>query len=56
MKQFITSYLIKRDIEEKFNDKLSKLDKGDRFYDIRLQTIKNDRLQQIEAAEKFEQQ
>ena len=56
VKQFITSYLIKHDIEEKFNDKLSKLDKGDRFYDIRLQTIKNDRLQQIEAAEKFEQQ
>ena len=56
VKQFITSDLLKEDIEEKFNDKLSKLDKEDRFYEIKLQTIKNERLQQIEAAEKFEQQ
>ena len=56
MRQFITSDLIKHDIEEKFNDKLSKLDKEDRFYNIKLQTIKNERLQQIEAVEIFEQQ
>ena len=56
VKQFITSDLIKHDIGEKFNDKLSKLDKEDRFYNIKLQTIENERLQQIEAAEKFEQQ
>ena len=56
VKQFITSDLIKQDIKEKFNDKLSKLDKEDRFYNIKLQTIKNDRLQKIEATEKFEQQ
>ena len=53
--QFITSDLLKKDIEEKFNDKLSKLDKEDRFYEIKLQTIKNERFQQIEAAEKFEE-
>ena len=47
---------MKHDIEEKFNDKLSKLDKEDRFYDIKLQRIKYERLQQIEAAGKFEQQ
>ena len=35
---------------------LSKLDKEDRFYEIKLQTIKTERLQQLEAAEKFEQQ
>ena len=40
VKQFITSDLIKRHTEEKFNDKLSKLDKEDRFYNIKLQTIK----------------
>ena len=32
MSQFVTSELLRADIEEKFNDKLSKLDKEDRFY------------------------
>ena len=54
--QFVTTDLLKADVEEKYNDKLSKLDKEDRFYEIKLQTIKTERLQQLEAAEKFEQQ
>ena len=44
---------MKADIEEKYNDKLTKLGKED---EIKLQTIKTERLQQLEAAEKFEQQ
>ena len=56
VRQFVTSDLLKQDIEAKFNDKLSKLDKQDAFYEIKLQTIKNERLQQIESAERFEQQ
>ena len=43
--QFVTS---------EFNDKLSKLDKEDQFYEIKLQKIKTERLQQLEAAKKFE--
>ena len=35
---------------------LSKLDKEDRFYEIKLQTIKTERLEQLEAAEKFDKQ
>ena len=35
---------------------MSKLDKEDSFYEIKLQTIKTERLQQLEATEKFEQQ
>ena len=54
--QFVTSELLRADTEEKLNDKLSKLDKEDRFYEIKLKTIKTERLQQLEAAEKFEQQ
>ena len=50
--QFVTSDLLKADVEEKYNDKLSKLDKEDSFYEIKLQTIKTKRLQQLEAAEK----
>ena len=48
--QFVTSELLRADIEEKFNDKLSKFDKEDRFYEIKLQTIKTERLQQLAAA------
>ena len=54
--QFVTDDLLRADIEKKFNYKLPELDKEDRFYEIKLQTIKTERLQQIEAAEKFEQQ
>ena len=54
--QFVTRELLRANIEEKFNDKLSKLHKEDRFYKIKLQTIKTERLQQLEAAGKFELQ
>ena len=54
--QFVTTDLLKADVEEKYNDKLSKLDKEDRFYEIKLQTVKTERLQQLEAAEKFDKQ
>ena len=54
--EFVTTDLLKAKIEEKYNDKLSKLDKEDRFYEIRLQTTKAERLSSLEAAEKFDQQ
>ena len=44
------------DVEEKYNDRLSKLDKEHRFYEIKLQTIKTERLKDLEAAEKVDQQ
>ena len=47
--------LLKAQIEEKFNDKLTKLDPEDRFYKIKLQTIKSERLSSLEAAEKLDQ-
>ena len=54
--QFVPSDLLRADVEEKYDDKLLKLDKEDRFYEIKLQTIKTERLQQLEGAEKFERQ
>ena len=54
--EFVTADLLKGDIEEKFNDKLQKLDKEYRFYEIKLQTLKSERLSQLESAEKFEQE
>ena len=50
--QFVTSDLLKQQIEEKFNDKLMKLDPNDRFYEIK---TKSERLSSIEAAEKLDQ-
>ena len=40
--EFVTADLLKSDIEEKFNGKLSKLDIEDRFYEIKLQTLKSE--------------
>ena len=54
--EFVTADFLKGDIEEKFIDKLLKLDKEDTFYEIKLQTLKSERLSQLESAEKFEQQ
>ena len=47
---------MRADVEEKYNDRLSKLDKEDRFYEIKLQTIKTERLKDLEAVEKVDQQ
>ena len=53
--QFVTSDLLKKQIEEKFNNKSMKLDPEYRFYEIKLQTIKSERLSSLEAAEKIDQ-
>ena len=51
---FVTSDLVRQNIEEKLNDKLMKLNKEDQFYNIKLETIKNERLSSLEAAEKID--
>ena len=53
--KFVTSDLLKWQIEEEYNDKLMKLDKEDKFYEIKLQTLKTERLSSVEAAEKIDQ-
>ena len=52
--QFVTTDLIKEDIEKKYDNKLIKLDKEDKFYAIKLNTINDQRLSDLEAAENFE--
>ena len=47
--QFVTIDLIKQDIEKKYNDKLIKLDKEDRFYAIKLNSLNVERLSNLEA-------
>ena len=53
--KFVTSDLLKSQIEEEYNNKLLKLDKEDKFYEIKLQTLKTERLSSLESAEKIDQ-
>ena len=52
--KFVTADLIRQEIEEKFNDSLLLLDKEDRFYKIKLNSIKPERTSSLEAADSFE--
>ena len=54
VKNFVTPDLLKQKPEEEFNEKLTKLDKEEKFYKIKFQTIQEDRKSSIEAAENFE--
>ena len=49
------SDLLKSQTEEEYNDKLMKLDKENKFYEIKLQTFKTERLSSLEASEKIDQ-
>ena len=51
---FITPDILKHKAEEDYNDKLMKLDKKDRFYEIKLQTLNAERRSSLESTEIFE--
>ena len=51
---FVSTDLVKQHVEEKINDKLAKINKEDQFYNIKFQTIKDERLAELEAAEKID--
>ena len=51
---FVSTDLVKQHVEEKFNDKLAKFNKEDQFYNIKFKTIKDERLAELEAAEKID--
>ena len=53
--EFVTADLLQANVKEKFDNKLMKLDKEDEFYEIKLQTLKTERLTDLESGEKFEQ-
>ena len=52
--EFVTADVIKQNIEATSNDKLTKLDKEDKFYQIKLDTLNTERLANFEAANSFE--
>ena len=51
--EFVTTDLIKQNIEETYNDKSIKLDKEGKFYQIKLNTLNTERLTNFEAAKSF---
>ena len=51
--EFVTTDLIKQNIEETYNDKSIKLDKEGKFYQIKLNTLNTERLTNFEAAKCF---
>ena len=51
---FVMPDILKHKAEEEFNNKLMKLDKEDRFYEIKSQTLEADRKSLLESAEIFE--
>ena len=53
--KFVIANLIKQEIDEKYNDSLMKLSKDDKFYEIKLSSIKAERAESMETAEKCEQ-
>ena len=52
--QFVTGDVIRQEIEETYINKLIKLDKEDKFYPIKLNSLNAERLSSLEAAENFD--
>ena len=51
VKQFVTSELLRADIDEKYNDALKRLDKDDKFYNIKLSSIETERRSSLDSLE-----
>ena len=54
VKQFVNSELIKADIDEKFNDALKRLDKDDKFYNIKLSSNETERRSSLDSLESLD--
>ena len=52
--KFVTGDLIRQQIEETYNDKLIKLDKEDKFYAIKLNSLKAKRMSDLDTADNFD--
>ena len=51
VKQFVTSELIRAGIGEKYNDALKRLDKDDKFHNIKLSSIETERRSSLDSLE-----
>ena len=51
---FVSSYLIRQEIEEKYNDSLMKLSNDNKYYEIKLSSLNTEKSESLEAAENFD--
>ena len=51
---FVSSDLIRQEIEEKYNDLVMKLSKDDKYYEIKLSTLNAEESKSLEAPENFD--
>ena len=51
---FVSSDLIRQEIEEKYNDLVMKLSKDDKYYEIKLSTLNTEKSESLEAAKNFD--
>ena len=52
--QPVAKFVIWHQVEETYKDKLIKLDKEDKFYAIKLNSLKAERISDLEAADNFD--
>ena len=52
--KFVSSDLIRAELEKNYNDSLMKVSKDDKFYQVKLLALKAERQQDLESAEAFE--
>ena len=52
--QPVAKFVIWQQVEETYKDKLIKLDKEDKFYAIKLNSLKAERISDLEAADNFD--
>ena len=53
VKNFVTSGLIKADIDDEYNNALNKLSKNDQFYEIKRSSIETQRKNSLDSLESF---
>ena len=52
--QPVAKFVIWQQVEETYKDKLIKLDKEDKFYAIKLNSLKAERISDLEVADNFD--
>ena len=52
--KFVSSNLVRAEVEENYNDSVMKLSKDDKFYQVKLTALKAEKQQDLESVEAFE--
>ena len=52
--KFVSSHLIRAEVEEKYNDSITRLSKDNKFYQVKLTALKAEKQENLEIVEAFE--